>query len=281
MGHSLAVAMTSFGVSASALADSSSCGFAAAALAASSTRASASSALWTSRSSTPLSCSSLTPHFSHSLLINFERAEALSKRIWNTARTAIADPHRFAAELRRVYEVYPGHAPTHDRLVAVFSHLPHVLANVLASQAAARLSDQGDALRHVGPSFRDMTRVAGANTAMWSDIYRSNRAAIAEEIRAFRRELDEVERFETRDNIIESGLNAGIGVLSMLLAGFGGARGAAASGMCYWLVAPAMTINGFASRGARKRLKARLAAAGAAHASMRPAPAEALTGDAG
>jgi prephenate dehydrogenase len=85
-------------------------------------------------------------------------------------------------------------AETHDRLVAVFSHLPHVLANVLASQAAARLSDQSDALRHVGPSFRDMTRVAGANTAMWSDIYRSNRAAIAEEIRGFRAGLDEVER---------------------------------------------------------------------------------------
>jgi len=85
-------------------------------------------------------------------------------------------------------------AETHDRVVAVFSHLPHVLANVLASQAAARLSEQGDALRHVGPSFRDMTRVAGANTAMWSDIYRSNRAAILDEIRGFRRELDEVER---------------------------------------------------------------------------------------
>jgi prephenate dehydrogenase len=85
-------------------------------------------------------------------------------------------------------------AATHDRLVAVFSHLPHVLANVLASQAAARLSEHGEALRQVGPSFRDMTRVAGANTAMWSDIYRSNRAAIVEEIRGFRRELDEVER---------------------------------------------------------------------------------------
>jgi prephenate dehydrogenase len=85
-------------------------------------------------------------------------------------------------------------AETHDRLVAVFSHLPHVLANVLASQAAARLSEHGEALRQVGPSFRDMTRVAGANTTIWSDIYRSNRAAIVEEIRGFRRELDEVER---------------------------------------------------------------------------------------
>jgi prephenate dehydrogenase len=82
---------------------------------------------------------------------------------------------------------------THDRLVAVFSHLPHVLANVLASQAAGRLADQGEALRHVGPSFRDMTRVAGANTDIWADIYRANSDAIIEEIRAFRDELGRVE----------------------------------------------------------------------------------------
>lgn len=82
---------------------------------------------------------------------------------------------------------------THDRLVAVFSHLPHVLANVLASQAAGRLADHGEALRHVGPSFRDMTRVAGANTEIWTGIYRANRSAIAEEISAFRRELERVE----------------------------------------------------------------------------------------
>ena len=100
--------------------------------------------------------------------------------------------HRFVVDVgARPVAVDPA---THDRLVAVFSHLPHVLANVLASQAASRLSEHGEALRQVGPSFRDMTRVAGANTAMWSDIYRSNRAAIMEEIRGFRRELDEVER---------------------------------------------------------------------------------------
>jgi prephenate dehydrogenase len=99
--------------------------------------------------------------------------------------------HRFVVEVgARPVAV---DAETHDRLVAVFSHLPHVLANVLASQAAARLAEHGEALRQVGPSFRDMTRVAGANTSIWGDIYRSNRAAIAEEIRGFRRELDEVE----------------------------------------------------------------------------------------
>jgi prephenate dehydrogenase len=99
--------------------------------------------------------------------------------------------HRFVIEVgARPVALGP---ETHDRLVAVFSHLPHVLANVLASQAAGRLLDHGEALRQVGPSFRDMTRVAGANTQMWSDIYRANRGAIVEEIRDFRRELERVE----------------------------------------------------------------------------------------
>jgi prephenate dehydrogenase len=94
--------------------------------------------------------------------------------------------HRFVVDVgARPVAVDPS---AHDRAVAVFSHLPHVLANVLATQAAAH----GETL-HVGPSFRDMTRVAGANTAMWADIYSANRAAIVEEIRAFRRELEEVE----------------------------------------------------------------------------------------
>jgi prephenate dehydrogenase len=100
--------------------------------------------------------------------------------------------HRFVVDVGgRPVAVDPA---THDRLVAVFSHLPHVLANVLASQAADRLSGHGEALRQVGPSFRDMTRVAGANTTMWADIYSANRAAIVEEIRAFRRQLEAVEQ---------------------------------------------------------------------------------------
>jgi prephenate dehydrogenase len=99
--------------------------------------------------------------------------------------------HRFVVDVgARPVAVDPA---THDRLVAVFSHLPHVIANVLASQAAGRLADPGEALRQVGPSFRDMTRVAGANTDIWAGIYRANREAIVEEIRAFRAELERVE----------------------------------------------------------------------------------------
>jgi prephenate dehydrogenase len=73
-------------------------------------------------------------------------------------------------------------ADTHDRLLAAVSHLPHVLANVLVSQAAADLAREGEALPRVGPSFRDATRVAGASSSVWTDIYTTNAAAIAERI---------------------------------------------------------------------------------------------------
>jgi prephenate dehydrogenase len=69
-------------------------------------------------------------------------------------------------------------AETHDRVLAVVSHLPHVLANVLVAQASRALSDEGEQLPATGPSFRDMTRVAGANTAMWRDIYLANADAL-------------------------------------------------------------------------------------------------------
>ena len=73
-------------------------------------------------------------------------------------------------------------AETHDRLMATVSHLPHVLANVLVTQAATALSEEAEHLPEVGPSFRDATRVAGANPAIWGDIFAGNREAVAAEI---------------------------------------------------------------------------------------------------
>jgi prephenate dehydrogenase len=66
--------------------------------------------------------------------------------------------------------------------MASVSHLPHVLANVLVAQAARVLSAEGERLPATGPSFRDMTRVAGANTALWRDIYLANGDALVRSI---------------------------------------------------------------------------------------------------
>jgi prephenate dehydrogenase len=82
-------------------------------------------------------------------------------------------------------------AETHDRLMATISHLPHVVANVLVEQAATALSEESEHLPEVGPSFRDATRVAGANPAIWGDIFAGNREAVAAEIDAVVNRLNE------------------------------------------------------------------------------------------
>ena len=83
-------------------------------------------------------------------------------------------------------------ADTHDRVLAAVSHLPHVLANVLVAQAAATLRAGGERLPATGPSFRDATRVAGAPSAIWTDIYLANRDALLRELDGALERLREV-----------------------------------------------------------------------------------------
>jgi prephenate dehydrogenase len=81
----------------------------------------------------------------------------------------------------------------HDRLMANVSHLPHVFANVLIARAvkAVERSDRTVEERGLGagPSFRDATRVAGANTSIWTDIYMANRDLLGEAIEGAIEEL--------------------------------------------------------------------------------------------
>ena len=69
-------------------------------------------------------------------------------------------------------------ADVHDRLMALVSHLPHVVASTLIQQAAATAPRGREALRSAGPSFADLTRVAGANPPLWADILLANREAV-------------------------------------------------------------------------------------------------------
>jgi len=80
---------------------------------------------------------------------------------------------------------------THDQLMATVSHMPHVVANALAAEAAAALSGDSERVPEVGPSFRDATRVAGANPVIWADIFASNAGALADSVEAVARRLEQ------------------------------------------------------------------------------------------
>ena len=102
-------------------------------------------------------------------------------------------------------------AATHDRRMATISHLPHVLANVLIAAAASLAGDSGRP-PEVGRSFRDATRVAGANPAVWADIFTSNADALAAEVGAAGERLAAAaELIRSRDRATLAAWQSGIG----------------------------------------------------------------------
>jgi prephenate dehydrogenase len=88
--------------------------------------------------------------------------------------------------------------------MATVSHLPHVIANVLVDQAQSALSEESERLPQVGPSFRDTTRVAGANPAIWTDIFTANADAVAGEIDRV------VDRLRAAADLLRAGDPAGL-----------------------------------------------------------------------
>lgn len=75
-------------------------------------------------------------------------------------------------------------AGRHDQLVAVTSHLPHLVAATLLSLARSRADDHAAVMRLAAGGFRDMTRVASGSPTIWLDICRENQSAIVEAIDA-------------------------------------------------------------------------------------------------
>lgn len=121
----------------------------------------------------------------------FEGATWFLTPLAATAPERYRAAHAFVAALgARPVAIDPA---AHDRLVAVTSHLPHALANVLLNQAGASRVDGHDPLATAGGSLRDMTRIAGANPRIWVDIFLENRAALTVALAEHRRRVEQVE----------------------------------------------------------------------------------------
>jgi prephenate dehydrogenase len=80
----------------------------------------------------------------------------------------------------------------HDAAFAAVSHLPHLLAfatfSAIAGQPAGR-----DYLSLAGPGFRDFTRIAASDPAVWRDILLANREEVLKQSQRFRLALDALE----------------------------------------------------------------------------------------
>ena len=115
---------------------------------------------------------------------------------------SVAQVERFVASLGA--RTVRTNAAAHDRLLALTSHLPHALANLLMLRVAAAAQDDDAPLAFAGASLREMTRLAGANAPVWSDIFLGNADEIAAALGGLRASLGEMEealRSSDRDRI--------------------------------------------------------------------------------
>ena len=103
----------------------------------------------------------------------FEDAACILTPEPSSDTAAVAELRAFWQTLGcRVLEVSPA---AHDEIVALVSHLPHLLAATLVHTV---LAENPRAIEFSGPGFRDTTRVAAGPPAMWAEILRTNRDAV-------------------------------------------------------------------------------------------------------
>jgi len=145
--------------------------------------------------------------------VRYARADLFERATYFLCTTGAAFPKLYAMLQQFILDLgaRPTHidAVAHDRIMAVVSHLPHVLANVLMDQAGTFQIAGRRALHCVGPSFKDLTRVAGANPPMWRDIFLENKEALADSLRTVAAELKEFSDYLEQAD--EAGITGAIG----------------------------------------------------------------------
>jgi cyclohexadieny/prephenate dehydrogenase len=97
---------------------------------------------------------------------------------WRTlgARVEVMDPDR------------------HDLVLAVTSHLPHLIAFTIVGTAShLEAVTEGDVIKYSAGGFRDFTRIAASDPTMWRDIFLSNREAVLEMLSRFLDDLGQLQ----------------------------------------------------------------------------------------
>ena len=85
--------------------------------------------------------------------------------------------------------------PHHDRVLAVTSHLPHLIAYTIVGTASdLEEVTQSEVIKFSAGGFRDFTRIAASDPTMWRDVFLSNREAVLEMLQRFSEDLSSLQR---------------------------------------------------------------------------------------
>jgi cyclohexadieny/prephenate dehydrogenase len=91
-----------------------------------------------------------------------------------------------------VEQMEPGH---HDQVLAITSHLPHLIAYTIVGTAfGLEESTRREVIKFSASGFRDFTRIAASDPIMWRDIFLNNREAVLEMLGRFTEDLTALQR---------------------------------------------------------------------------------------
>jgi cyclohexadieny/prephenate dehydrogenase len=91
-----------------------------------------------------------------------------------------------------VDEMTPEH---HDKVLAIVSHLPHIIAyNIVGTADDLETVTESEVIKYSASGFRDFTRLAASDPTMWRDICLHNKDAILEMLSRFSEDLAYLQR---------------------------------------------------------------------------------------
>ncbi|MFM8541941.1 MAG: prephenate/arogenate dehydrogenase family protein, partial [Chakrabartia sp.] len=86
-------------------------------------------------------------------------------------------------------------APHHDLVLAVTSHLPHLIAYTIVGTASDLESvTRSEVIKYSAGGFRDFTRIAASDPTMWRDVFLNNKDAVLEMLQRFSEDLTALQR---------------------------------------------------------------------------------------
>lgn len=86
----------------------------------------------------------------------------------------------------------PGH---HDRVLAITSHLPHLIAYTIVGTASdLEEVTQSEVIKYSAGGFRDFTRIAASDPTMWRDVFLTNKEAVLDMLQRFSEDLSALQR---------------------------------------------------------------------------------------
>jgi cyclohexadieny/prephenate dehydrogenase len=83
----------------------------------------------------------------------------------------------------------------HDLVLAITSHVPHLIAyNIVGTAADMEAVTQGEVIKFSAGGFRDFTRIAASDPTMWRDVFLTNKEAVLEMLGRFNEDLAALQR---------------------------------------------------------------------------------------